>query len=78
MFKKLLKPLEKHWRIQGTCIAILLDDGWAIVEDKESCLVKAQSVRQDLYSADFVIKEEKSVWEPSQVLDFLGITCNSL
>ena len=59
IFKKLLKPLEKHWRIQGTCIAVFLDDGWAIVEDEEG-LVKAQSVRQDLYSAGFVIDEEKS------------------
>ena len=42
IFKKLLKPLEKHWRIQGTCIAVFLDDGWAIVEDEEG-LVKAQS-----------------------------------
>ena len=59
IFKKLLKPLEKHWRIQGTCIAVFLDDGWAIVEDEEA-LVKAQSVKQDLYSAGFVINEEKS------------------
>ena len=31
-----------------------------------------------MYSAGFVISEEKSVWEPSQVLDWLGITWNSL
>ena len=31
VFTKLLKPLEKYWRIQGLCIAIFLDDGWAIV-----------------------------------------------
>ena len=31
-----------------------------------------------MYSAGFVINEEKSVWEPSQVLDWLGITWNSL
>ena len=78
IFTKLLKPLEKHWRTQGTCIAVFLDDGWAIVEDREACLVKAQSVRRDLYSAGFVINEEKSVWEPTQVLDWLGITWNSL
>ena len=28
VFAKLLKPLEKHWRLQGICIAIFLDDGW--------------------------------------------------
>ena len=78
IFTKLLKPLEKHWRIQGTCIAIFLDDGWAIVQDKEGCLLKAQTVRQDLYGAGFVVNEEKSVWEPTQILDWLGITWNSL
>ena len=31
-----------------------------------------------MYSAGFVINEEKSVWKPSQVLDWLGITWNSL
>ena len=74
IFTKLLKPLEKHWRIQGTrkAVAVFLKDGWAIVEDKEGCLIKAQSVRRDLYSAGFIINEEKSVRKP--VLDLLGIT----
>ena len=31
-----------------------------------------------MHSASFVINEEKSVWAPSQVLDWLGITWNSL
>ena len=48
IFTKLLKPLEKHWRIQGPCIAGFLDDGWAIVQDNEGCLITAQSVRWDL------------------------------
>ena len=80
IFTKLLKPLEKHWRIQGTCIAGFLDDGWAIVQDKlkEGCLITAQSVRRDLCNAGFVINEEKLVWEPTQVLDWLGLTWNSL
>ena len=41
IFKNLLKPLEKHWRIQGTCMAVFLDDGCAIVEDEEGCLGNA-------------------------------------
>ena len=32
---KALNPLE-YWRIQGLCIAIFLNDGWAIVQDGES------------------------------------------
>ena len=78
IFTKLPKPLEKHRRIEGTCIPGFLDDGWAIVQDKEGCLITAQSVRRDLCNAGFVINEKKSVWEPTQVLDWLGITWNSL
>ena len=78
IFTKLLKPLEKHWKIQGNCIAIFLDDGWATVQDKDRCRATAQAVRRELYAAGFVVNEEKSVWEPTQVLDWLGITWNSL
>ena len=77
VFTKVLKPLEKYWRIQGLCIAIFLDDGWAIVQDRESCRIKARAARADLCNAGFVVNEEKSVWEPTQVLDWLGITWNS-
>ena len=41
VFTKVLKPLQLFWRIQGLCIAIFLDDGWAIVQDRESCRIKA-------------------------------------
>jgi len=78
IFTKLLKPLEKYWRIRGLCIAIFLDDGRATVPDKEGCRIKAQAVRGDLSNAGFVINEEKALWEPTQVLDWLGITWNSL
>ena len=46
-------------------MAIFLDDALAL--------------RGDLYDAGFVVNEDKSVWEPTQVLDWLGtcITWNS-
>ena len=54
-----------------------MDDGWAIVQDRESCRIEARAVRADLRNASFVVNEEKSVWEPTQVLDWLGMTWNS-
>ena len=66
-FHKVLKPLKKYWRIQGLCIAIFLDDGWAFFRGRESCRIKARDVRTDHCN---------SVWEPSQALDWLGITWN--
>ena len=78
VFTKLLKPLEKRWRLQGIWIAIFLDDGWGIVQDKQDCHATARAVRKDLSSAGFIANDEKSVWEPTQVLDWLGMTWNSI
>ena len=38
---------------------------------------KARAVRADLCNVGFVVNEDKSVWEPTQVLDWLGITWSS-
>ena len=78
VFTKVLKPLKKYWRIQGLCIAIFLDDGWAFVRDREGCRNKARDVRADLCNAGFFVNEDKPVWEPTKVLDWLGITWNSV
>ena len=78
VFTKLLKPLVKRWRLQGICIAIFLDDGWGIVQDKQYCQATARAVRNHLSSAGFIANDEKSVWEPTQVLDWLGLTWNSI
>ena len=46
----------------GSLFSHLLDDGGAIVQDRESCRIKALTVRgRDLYNAGFVVNEEKSV-----------------
>ena len=72
----MLKPLKKYWRIQGLCIAIFLDDDWAFFQDRESCRIKARDVRADFCNAGFVVNEDNSVWEPTQALDWLGVTWN--
>ena len=74
VFTKIHKPLEKHWRSQGICLAVFLDDGWGIEKDSEVCGVVANAVRADLFKAGFVTNEDKSVWIPCQKLDWLGIT----
>lgn len=76
IFTKLLKPLEKHWRSQGICIAIFLYDGWGTVQDHQDCHITARAVKKDLASAGFITIDEKSVWVPTQVLNWLGSTWN--
>ena len=48
-----------------------------IVQDRESFRIKARAVRADLCNVGFVVNKDKLVWEPTQVLDWLGIMWNS-
>ena len=77
IFTKTLKPLEKHWRHQGICIAIFLDDGWAIERDRQVCSSVSKAVKADLGEAGFITNDEKSIWEPCQRIDWLGLTWDS-
>ena len=77
VFTKILKPLEKHWRHQGICVAVFLDDGWGIEKDSQVCSIVADTIRTDLFKAGFITNEDKSVWIPCQRLDWLGITWDS-
>ena len=77
IFTKTLKPLEKHWRHQGIYIAIFLDDGWAIERDRQVCSSVSKAVKADLGEAGFITNDEKSIWEPCQRIDWLGLTWDS-
>ena len=77
IFTKVVKPLEKHWRYSGINIAIFLDDGWSVDKNLQTCRSNARTVRHDLIRAGFVPNDDKSVWEPTQVLDWLGLTWNA-
>ena len=77
IFTKTLKPLEKHRRHQGICIAIFLDDGWGIEKDRQVCSSIAKVVKTDLGEAGFVTSDEKSIWEPCQRIDWFGVTWDS-
>ena len=54
VFTKLLKPLEKHWRLQGISIAIFLDDGWGTVQGREDYL--AGEVGEKLFNSTLMNK----------------------
>ena len=71
IFTKTPKPLEKHWRHQGVCVAIFLDDGWGIEKDCQVCCAAANAVRPDLGRVGFSTNDDKSVWEPCWKLDWL-------
>ena len=78
VFTKCLKPIEKYWGFQGVRIALFLDDGWLIENSLNACRVLSCKIKTDLYNAGLVANDEKSIWQPSQSIEWLGIIWNSV
>ena len=69
---KILKPLQKSWSSQGIPIAIFLDDGLGGGMDFVSAKVSSLVVHSNLRD-EFVLNEEKFLWEPVQIITWLGV-----
>ena len=72
LFTKLLKPLVKKWRTEDKSIVVFLDDGLEAAADYAKARISSLSVHADLLKSGFVPNEEKSLWEPTQVITWLG------
>ena len=70
--------IRKVLRFQGVKLAVFLDDGFVIDNTYEICKVVSSKVKRDLGSAGFVLNDEKSIWEPRQVIVWLGLRWNSV
>lgn len=78
VFTSILKPLQKSWRSQGIPITIFLDDGLGGGTDFVSAKVNSLVVHSDLLKSGFVPNEEKSLWEPLQVITWLGVILDTI
>lgn len=72
IFTQLFKPFLKYWRSQGHKIDIYLDDGLGLSSDYSSCKPMSSAIQADLKLAGFLVNKERSIWEPSQSMDWLG------
>ena len=73
-FSKVLRPLVKYWRSFGYRMVLYLDDGWGFENSYHSCKIIADKVREHLSLAGLFINQDKSIWEPTQRLTWLGFT----
>ena len=78
VFTKILKLLEKHWRYQGICLAVFLDDEWALKRILK-CAGLSRMPLELAFSrrASLQMRISQLVWIPCQRLDWLGITWDS-
>ena len=77
IFTKCIRPLVKHWRAKGHCIVVYLDDGWGTAPSLSECHSMSTEVKQDLLNTGLVPNVDKSVWDPVQELNWLGMKWNS-
>ena len=55
-----------------------LDDWLGGASTYEQAKIASDKMRSDLISLGFLIADDKSVWEPAQVITWLGFEWNSL
>ena len=78
LFTKLLKPIMAKLRIQHHIVMAYLDDILIIgntLEAAESAVSATVTIFQQL---GFIVHPEKSKFHPSQVMDYLGFTVDSI
>ena len=76
-FTLLVRQVLKFLRQHGIKIVAYIDDLLIMGNSKKSCKETTQFVRTIFESLGFLIKDSKSILEPTQELEFLGMTLNS-
>ena len=78
IFTRTLRPLSVFWHDLGIKIAVYIDDGGGAEDDLPTAVRSSGVVRDTLCRAGFLVNTEKSVWDPCQIMTWLGITADSI
>ena len=77
LFTKILKLLVKKWRFEGKTIVVFLDDGPGSATGYIKAKISSLAVHSDLLTSGFIPNEEKSIWDPTQVITWFGTVINT-
>ncbi|XP_014680270.1 PREDICTED: uncharacterized protein LOC106820250, partial [Priapulus caudatus] len=77
VYTKVVRPLVAKWRGEGKRMLMFLDDGFGCDRDFRSTQLMSNEIKQDLLKSGFVPNVQKSLWIPTQVLEFLGSILDS-
>ena len=77
IFTKLMKPVFSTLRKQGHANVAYIDDTLLISETETECAKNVQATSNLLDSLGLTINIDKSVFTPTQCIDFLGFEINS-
>jgi len=73
-FTKIVREMVKFFRAKGIRIVAYLDDFLAMLRSSEEAIrVRDEVILPTLDSLGFLVKEAKSIWEPTRRLEMLGL-----
>ena len=75
IFTKVVRVLVKYWRSRGIPVIVYLDDGW-VCDTLEKCKSASDLIQDTLRRSGFVVNIEKSVFDPTNKLVWLGFVWN--
>ena len=78
IYTKIYRPLVAHWRSFGIPIIKFLDDGGFFVNSYSDARDFATHVKKDLIRSGSIYSKKKCIWEPTQIMTWLGFTWNSI
>lgn len=74
-FTKILRTVIRKWRAQGIFVVAYLDDFIVLASSAEELLrIREEIIKPDLEGFGLVRAPGKGHWEPTQVIDILGLT----
>ena len=76
-FTKALKPPLAQCRKNKMAVVCYFDDLITMACDQNICINNMKEIIRNLFSLDFVIHPEKTLFSPTQTLEFLGFVINS-
>ena len=78
IFTKVTRPLISKWRSEGQAVLMYLDDGFGCDKTITSTTELGIKIKNDLLLSGFIPNAKKSIWQPVQVIEFLGNVLDSI
>jgi len=77
VFTKMIRHMIKRWRIRGYFVLAYVDDFLLMAPSPEELIQARDWIAQDLRNHGWHLEMDKSHWEPTQRLEFLGLIIDS-
>ena len=76
-FAKLIKPVFAKMREEGHVSTFFVEDSLSVSESERASILNVQATVQLFRSLGFITHPDKSIWKPTQQIQYLGVISDS-